>query len=640
MIFGVFMSANRRLILSAASLFLMCFVLSACSSSSATAELDNVSIDVESPEVFSNLPSQGDIDIETDQAFTLTFSELMDHDSLIRAITLVEEPKVAAADSVSAAVNVPIQMAISDVVLSSTDPLSGRPVDIEATEVRVTPASGRLSLDRRFRVIVDESAKDISSNETVDPVTSDAAVGNFIETEFSARYETLPGAWESEPIEHSLAIDEDFYIQSVTTRKSGEPAAIWAYSNASSVSDSLIAGVFDPATSSWFGPESTTDVYDAIPPVTNDLDQQQVSGAIFQLVIAAGENGTLLVLWQQKRLSSDSFGVFYNYFDGTSWLDRSAEVSSPSMLYDARFPKAVSLNNGAFLLSWSQDTLTDSEVQYRLLVPGGTELLGSIASVPGSEAPLVTDLKLFSYGDQARVFWLAGDGDLGLYSSLFSVSRGFGAITSVSSLVSPANTVLGAVGKFDAAMNTSGDGYVAWSQLEGSRTDLFRAVIQNDVVGVTEYVESDNRGDVTSPNVAVSEEGAVQVMWIQDQAVAVDVVDNRIMVASKLKDAGWSARVGAIHSGGLFLPNGLFDSKGNFYAFWDSTVNNVQQSERYDAQLQTWSSTGIVGQRFSAVSASSGATVLNDGRMLLVQLALSNANYAPFSTLYDLPVVP
>jgi len=634
------MSANRRLILSAISLFGMCFVLSACSSSSATAELDNVSIDVESPEVFSNSPSQGDIDIETDQAFTLTFSELMDHDSLIRAITLVEEPKVSAADSNAVAVNVPIQMAISDVVLSSTDPLSGRPIDIEATEVLVTPASGRLSLDRRFRVIVDESAKDISRNETVDPVTSDAAVGNFIEREFSARYETLPGAWESDPIEHALAIDEDFYIQSVTTRKSGEPSAIWAYANSSGAADGLIAGVFDPVTTSWFGPESTTDAYDAIPPVTNELDQQQVSGAIFQLAIAAGEDGALLILWQQKRLSSDSFGVFYNYFDGTSWLDRSAEVSSPSTLYDARFPKAVSLNNGSFLLSWSQETLTDSEVQYRLLVPGGAELLGSIASVPGSEDPRVTDLKLFSYGDQARAFWLGGDGALGLYSSLFSVSRGFGAITSVSSLVSPSNTALGAVGKFDAAMNTSGDGYVAWSQLEGSRTDLFRAAIQNDGVAATEYIESDNRGDVTSPSVAVSEEGAVQIMWIQDQAVAVDVVDNRIMVASKLKDSGWSARVGAIHSGTLFLPNGLFDSKGNFYAFWDSTVNNVQQSERYDAQLQAWSSTGIVGQRFSAVSASSGVTVLNDGRMLLVQLALSNANYAPFSTLYDLPVVP
>lgn len=632
---GVGMQASIRLIFNVLGLGLLLLQVVACSSGSGNASLFESGKDNVSPKILEAFPKQTDIDIETDQELTLIFSELMDHDSLRSAISLIEQKRISTDLGSTVSTEVPATIEIENLFVRSTDELSGRPVDIMTTKVSVIPASGRLALDRRYALEVDVTAKDISEIESEHPLTGELTVGNFLPRSFSVNYDTLTGSWSNTPEELPFDMGGDVYAQALATSSSGDPIVFFAFTDASSGLDGLTVSVFDGSSDTW---RSATGAgsYNVIP----NVDDSIVQGAIFRPKVLAGDDGTLLLIWQQKRAGSDSYGVFFNYFNGNDWMVNSQEVSDPLSVYDSEFPQVAVINGTQFLLAWSQETAAGYIAQYRLLLTEEPTELGAVSTIPGSLAQNMSDLQLNHYGPKVRIFWKAGDEVEHLYSALFSVSSGFNSPSQVSKDITLTGIPVGRVDQFHAATNSSGDGFVAWSQFVNGRRDLYKATIQNDLVANAELVEFDDRGDAVSPHVVVNEDGVVHILWIQDQQADASLVDNHLLISSFIDQNGWSSRVAGRHSGNTLAPSGSFDAQGNFYAFWGGGGNNSRQSLRYSAQELVWGVGLLTGVTSGPVLASSDIAVRRDGRMMILQLALIDDYYEPYFTLYDLPRTP
>jgi len=633
------MQASIRLILNVLGLGPLLLLVVACSSGSENASLFETGKDNVSPKILESFPKQTDIDIETDQVLTLVFSELMDHDSLRSAVSLREEQRISTTSNSPVSIKLPARVVIENLLVSSTDQLSGRPVDIMTTQVSVTPLSGRFALDRRYALVVDVTAKDVSEIESEHPLTGELTVGNFLSKSFTVNYETLTGSWSNAPEELHFAMGGDVYAQALASTPSGDPVAFWAFTDASSGLNGLTVSAFDGLDDTWRG-VSGVGSYDVIP----NVDESIVKGPVFRPKILAGDDGSFLAIWQQQRSGSNSYGVFYNYFDGNDWMLSSAEVSEPLSAYDSEFPQVAVINGDQFLIAWSQETAAGYVAQYRLLVNDAPPQLGAVSAVSGSSAQNISNLQLNYYGSKARLFWKAGDEIEYLYSSLFSLSTGFTGTSQVSKNNTTTGIPVGRVDQFHAATNSSGDGYVAWSQFVNGRRDLYKAAIQNDLVASAELVEFDDRGDAVSPHVVVNEDGVVHILWIQDQEADDALVDNHLVISSLLSslvdDSGWNSRVAGRHIGNKLAPSGSFDAQGNFYAFWGGGGNNARQVLRYSAQELVWGGGLLTGVTSGPVSVSSDVAVRRDGRIMLLQLALIEDYYEPFFTVYDLPRTP
>ncbi|VAX01487.1 hypothetical protein MNBD_GAMMA20-2441 [hydrothermal vent metagenome] len=126
------------------------------------------------------------------------------------------------------------------------------------------------------------------------------------------------------------------------------------------------------------------------------------------------------------------------------------------------------------------------------------------------------------------------------------------------------------------AINADGDAMAVWSQASGTKKSIWanRYTVQAGWE-VVELIETGNRGDALSPQIALDAAGNAVAIWQQSNGSHYDIWANRYVVG-----VGWSKvqRINTENSGNANLPQLSMDAQGNTTAVWyqhNGTRNNI-----------------------------------------------------------------
>ena len=605
------------------AVFIAFILIVSCTSSSGKLVLPAKSVDTEKPTILEILPSTED-QIETDVSFRILFSELMDEASLVGAVSVYEENRTDFDPEILRQIDV--DLSFSEVLVEDEDELTGEPEERKATLLSITPRNRDLALSQSVLIDIGDTAKDRSEVENNHPVTGDLVNGNFLGSS-NRTFETLSGDWEDEASEIDLDIQGDIYSLKSFSRPDGQPGFLWAEPGVGA--DTLNIGLYDGGVNEWRFFEL---------PVPADA-----LGGIFNPAVETSRTGEIVLTWEQQSMSAGATAVYINFFDDDSWMAESQKVSV-NETFPAFQPSIARFANGRYLLFWTEESLAGYAVMYVTFDPyEAEEPFGEISTLVSQLSETIVSLTVAGYDSGALIAWISQEGTEPSYVKASLIRRNGSSVEigRVSGEFYAAGKPAGNVESLSAILDSSGSGYIVWSQQNSGRRDVYRAVFSNETVQDVELAEFDNSGEAYNPSIYVDGYGGAHMLWLMEGNLSRSILSSALARDAEVgggDERFWQAPVElGTQRGVIDTLVGRYDTQNNFHAVWaKGDISSRLETARYDYKTKEWSSKKDVGIQSGRSRATLLEEVNEDGRMVLIQSNLLDSGYFGASyTLYS-----
>ena len=422
------------------------------------------------------------------------------------------------------------------------DEASGRPIDTEATEIKLSLKDGRLALNNVYTLTVSPSVHDLVQ----DDLETAEDERNYLEEDLSSVFITEPGYWHGaselsfkylgkdgvEVLEHSASSHEPNF----KSLEGGATLMVWKQ-------------VIDGYTQIWASQYLVDQGVWVVPGATSmakscqrdpglmalecvnsvRLDRNDTSSA-HTPVLALNEEGQAVVLWSQARLESSDTTIWINMFDGGSWSGASELVPEVIMHEStASYPKVSLSESGKVVSAW-------------------IEIQSGISRVRSTIFDFASAFSGASFGSPIYIDAYSGD--------------------------------LGGAGQFDLKFNALEQGMVIWTQvldgierIRSRRIDLkvdggWKAIHSIDLMA------SNGKVDVISPVISVALNGDVSAAWRQSNGTVYDLVYSRNVGGI------WSApeKLESDDSSVVKSVNLTYDNLNNLFVVWSVVTESNLES--------------------------------------------------------------
>lgn len=283
--------------------------------------------------------------------------------------------------------------------------------------------------------------------------------------------------------------------------------------------------------------------------------------------IAMQDNGNAIAVWPQTDGIRDSIWAS-RYVVGTGWstpvlieTDNAGHAYTPRITIDA---------GGNAIAVWSQYDGTRNDIWANRYVAGtgwGTATLIEADNAGTAQLPRVA---MDSNGNAIAV-WYQFDGNrYNVWANRYAVGTGWGSAT----LIETDNT--GNAGSHSIAMDANGNAIAVWAQSDGTRYSVWaNRYVAGSGWGTAALLETDNAGDADPGPVVMDANGNAMVAWSQSDGTRTNVWANRYVAGT-----GWGTAtlIETDNAGDVSIPSIAMNAGGNAVAVWhqsDGTRTNI-----------------------------------------------------------------
>ena len=371
--------------------------------------------------------------------------------------------------------------------------------------------------------------------------------GNPLSSDYSWSFTTADGAWGSAALIESEDAGDGLSPQ-IAVDDSGNAVAVWQQFDGAQFN--IWANHYDG--SSWGSAEMISDG-------TKDARTPQ---------IAFDGNGNALAVWQE--FSIVRYGLRSRSFDGSSWTNQFS--ISTGGTGDADFPQIAVDNSGNnALVVWQESDGVRTNIWANRYFDNSSGRGWDVAVLLESDntGDAISPQIAGDGNGNALAVWLQSDGTrFNIWANRFDGSNWGSA-----ELIESDNT--GDAISPQIAGDDSGNATAVWVQSDGFRFNVWVNRYDGSSWGSAELIESDNAGGASTPQIAVNDNGNATAVWVQSDGIRSNAWANQFDGSSW----GNAVLIETDNAGNVFTPQIAVDDSGNALAVWrqfDGTVFNIR----------------------------------------------------------------
>ena len=328
--------------------------------------------------------------------------------------------------------------------------------------------------------------------------------------------------------------------------------------------------------------------------------------------IAFDTSGNALAVWTQ--LGGDIWANRYiaGTGTGTGWgtavvIDNRADAaSSPQIAFDT---------NGNALAVWIQSDGTRDNIWAKRYIAGtgtGTGWAADAVLIGNTLGPASSPQIAVDTNGNALAVWTQSDGT---QNNILANRYRF---NSVWEGVVPIGNITGAASSPQIAFDTNGNALAVWTQLDGTRNDIWaNRYTSSNVWGTAALIETNDTGNASTPQIAFDTSGNALAVWGQ---IGGTISSFKIWANRYTLNSGWGTAelIDAPSDGTASSPQIAFDASGNALAVWmqpDLGIDNIW-ANRYTRN--TGWSTAVLIERNEGDAATPQIAVDTNGNALAV----------------------
>lgn len=649
-------------------LTLLCLSLMACGSSKEFGVPEKIK-DTKPPTIEDFQPNEDiSIDFEVDTKVEVLFSELMDLDSLIseegvklfsgrRERDLSQELDLEPREAL---------LYFSIVPVESRDLFTDNIIQIPATKLRLTHASGRFALNTSYTVTVDHPARDLVEDDLKTP---DIDERNYISTSAGVDFTTEKGDWKEykDPDDGSLrrskAIpnisvaspgtpqqapvrrDENQFSPTLVSNKKGDSFLLWRQEISPGINQ-LWASRYNINEQLWSDLDKAEQVCSALLCSNSIQINADNTTNVVEYDVSINDEGQLAVVWSQLDQVSGFVSIWAKLYDGNNWLEITdiAKTGFSARSGDADSPQVEIDKNGNVVSIWRQyeNNKAVSRIKTNIYKLDNGALLMSDGQ--WIEAPTYIDntpqalsrpptLEMNSSGLAIAVWGQKTSSHYYVFSNHLRLNQAVDWDWVNPTRIDFNSEILDAESSLPTvAIDDNGDAIAIWLKHDGQIHNLWYSRFVGSWTQAG-FVEVNRLGDVSYPIITFSQDSRALLAWVQENKVT-----NSKKLVSAFFDVnqpsgGWSKENEV--ASGMFLskPAAAFDREGNAVLLWqeDLTKGNINSSY-YSAITNNWEPSINLSSSGNDISVN---PLFEDGRFLSVWEEESNSNFKLNSALYS-----
>lgn len=639
-------------------LLLLCLTLVvSCSSSELPPQLPDSELDIDAPILVEALPKVSDV-IAANAVIQFDFSEVLDKNSLtdsvnIYALKLRDINTSATADSSKFIVtdsdlrNKNLSVAdrlitvTETVVVNETidedDFLITETIDVQneifVTRVRVGPGDGRFPLASLRSIVFSREVKDVSENDSINPITNEASTGNFLESDVLYSFGIGDGEFQAKnDVNTSFLFGSNSVGPTHFESLQNAGYLLWEQLFEDDVGDqvsALFSKGFDYSLQTFDSAPYRVDYIAALDSATSTLkstviDSSSDSFGETMCITWSNENGDTPTPLHQSIMVRCGNGIDYGERVVLDTFSLGSQISLLKILVLSDNHAFVSYvaDNKHYIHDLSVDN-TDVSMTDTITFGGGATIVNDVALTSvrrsnGTEQVVALVSVVETTAQPVARYQLI--------SNEIALKGGVNLVNSLTLATSESS-----FSQLSVGFDQFGSGLGGWVQGVGNQQRLYTSRYDGNVWRSAVGVVKDGRGPITEGGVHVFEDGQSVFFWVQDIGT-----ENQLMVQGLFEAApfgGFSRPAPLMIDSSLGSISSVSfsgDREGNGFLLYDKAGSQVFSSRFLHNTLwdDAWSSPNLVSSEAS-VSALTASQILNDGRMVFAY----PKNSAPYSTL-------
>lgn len=632
---------------------LVSFILSACGGSRDFNEPEPI-VDTTPPSVASFFPDETPEDFEIDSFVEITFSELMNIDSLMPpqdGIKLLSGSNELDANSEIIAEERDVHLEFENVLLFTDDVISDRQKLIPSTKAFLTHRSGRFALNTEYSVEVDSPARDLVD----DDLTTEDDERNFMIKPIRIEFSTEQGEWKnSQSVPNLITVDKNSSNPSIEdqdknqfsprliSNANGDTFLIWRQELYTGINQ-LWATRYNPNESPinrWSLLNSSNSFCKLNSCENAELISEITTTSVIDFDVAVNDQGHFAIVWSQAPGLNEYISIWSKIFDGKNWSSLE-EISDTGIIESghAESPIIGLDGKGNAISVWREHDGQNSRIKANLFKVGQGN---SIVSGQWVEAPIYIDLNTSTVNKNPKlsinndglgiaVWEQENEGLYEIYSNHIRLNQSDNWVGSERiDLISSDNPEFG-IGSSSSpslAIDENGDAIAIWLKYDGQRNNVWFNRFTGDWQGLAKSLEESRIGDASFPNITIKNSKAL-AYWIQES----NETNQRSLHTSFFTPfTGWQNEEILATNIGIAKPNAKFDYEGNAMVLWQAGLEYGSIKARYYSKLTNlWDTEESL--RFG--SSPSLSTLFEDGRFLAAWFNETNSRYRIESALFS-----
>lgn len=572
------------------SLIIVLFVfaaISGCSSSNNADLVDTEQTDNDPPIVIEVTPdlTGDDTRIETDQIIEIQFSELIDETSLSDGIKLSTSEAISAAntddlDNTNSVSSNPINIQSINAPVVYTDPVTDIQREILATRTSVT-LPPYLALDTHYKLEITTQIKDLSTEESTNPLTGAATTGNFLQGQDTYSFSTSKGRWFEPAFVTFDLTSKNIYTYSVQPDIDSALIVIGAQ-DAETANQFLYSTRFSLTDYSWTSIAEASASTDSIPMASDAFGR-----VTFPTLITETESG-IAALWIQANTLTNSKSLYVSLHDGTNWSSTPTQLTQ-TVVVDIEEVSVTQDNQGRTVAVWIEnegaiDRLMRASIDLTVSPP----ILSNTQTLASSNSSTFSAAEIIANGTQIFARWLETDSGI----STSRLARIYKDNSDEFSLLLE-STAGSDSPHLNFAINDTGQGLVIWQEQTAGRYDLWRSWYDGDKFSTPELAERDNSGNAVSPLASTCYGGVAAAAWLQQRGTSASY-DLLASIYNPNID-GWEEPETLTTSPSPVINlQGNFDNTCNFITSWSNQSNTSWAGNYYSMIDKSWANSRVL----------------------------------------------
>lgn len=633
------------------TLTLLCLSLIACGSSKKFDVPEGIK-DTTPPKIENIYPDEDSSNnFEVDYKVELIFSELMNQNSLI------EEKGVSLfAGKTEQDSSVELEPRDSLITLSvlpfdGIDLATGQEIQIPATKLLLTHASGRFALNTNYTVIVENPARDLVED---DITTEDIDERNYIASSNVFDFTTEEGEWKSSTAVPNIAIQMDLttekpiilsskqFLPKVISNKNGDTFILWLQEISSGLNQLWITR-YDANSKQWTLIDKNKQICENLICANSTQISTNNSTSVLEYDVAINDKGQLAVVWSQAALAGGNISIWAKLYDGEQWLGLE-EIGDSGFIRtnneNADSPQVGIDKKGNVVSIWREHKNNNANSRITMNIYRLDNNALSMSEGAWIEAPSYIDnssqtlsnspkLKISKDGLAIAVWSQKLAEDYQIYSNHIRLSQS----EEEWDWVGPERIDMG-LGRASLpvlAIDQNNDAIAIWLKHDGQRNNLWYSRFVGSW-GESDFVERDRLGDAAYPIITFSHDNRALVAWTQENKTT--NVKKLLVSFFDVNIAGsWESQQEIASSSNLLKPTASFDREGNAVVMWQEGLTTGKINTSYYSKIsKNWNDAKLLSATGKDVSI---APLFEDGRFLSVWESEVNSDFKINSALYS-----